>query len=267
MPKAPPSIDWYYNDWVGGTSHLSNVEYACYHKLLMFQWQNGHIPADPAVRAVLCDVEPEAWEAVWKHIQDKFASKESAEIAVLVNPRMDADRDEAIASWKPRKVLSDARRKAGRKGGIQSGRTRMRSKTTENKGQNHRSKNEAKTKQNEAKLEGGRGNKEEGRKIRKRTVNVSHFGSQLQAAVVDWLAYKDERSESYTERGLKAFLSQVKKMEAKFGSDHVAELMELAMSNEWKGWNYKRGESGPKKTFEQQKLDNTKEALREFADE
>lgn len=156
MSKAPPSFDFFYNDWIGGTAHLSLIDEACYLKLLIYQWQNGYIPIDPVVRQHLCSMSEDAWRAVWGRISEKFVPKELEDgTTVLINERMDVDRDEAIASWKPRKEVSDARRRAGRKGGIASGRSRSASKTPLNKGSNPRSKNEAKTKQNEAKPEGG----------------------------------------------------------------------------------------------------------------
>jgi len=163
MPKAPPSFDFYPNDWIGGTRHLTLVERACYLELLMHQWQNGHIPIDPVQRMHLCGVPECSWRTIWDRIKDKFEPKELDDASVVfVNHRMDVDRDEAIASWKPRKEVSDARRRAGRKGGIASGKKRRNNVTPKIAAQNPRSKTEAKPKQNEAKLEGGRGKLEGG---------------------------------------------------------------------------------------------------------
>ena len=172
MAKAPPSFDFYLNDWHGGTKHLPMFDRACYFELLLYQWQNGHIPEDPQVRQHLCGCSDDIWRAVWNRIKDKFSPKELPDgKTVLVNPRMDIDRDEAIASWKPKKDVSEARRRAGRKGGIQSGRSRRGDLTPLNKGRNGGSKTEAKTKQNEAKWEGGRG-KGEGLKSKDNGVSI-----------------------------------------------------------------------------------------------
>jgi len=176
MSKAPPSLDFYPNDWHGGTKHLPLVDRACYFELLLYQWSNGHIPEDPAVRMHLCGLSEDLWRAVWARIKDKFEPKVLEDgNTVLVNVRMDVDRDEAIASWKPRKQVSDARRRAGKKGGIASGRSRRSSQTPLNKGSNPRSKSEAKTKQNEAKQEGGNRKGEDGRKKQEKGMYSGSF--------------------------------------------------------------------------------------------
>lgn len=151
MPKAPSQFPFWYNDWSEGTKHLDHVERACYLDLLIFQFQNGQIPDEQLVRMTLCRIgDVGQWERIWRHIADKFEPYDEGERTVLRNPKMAEIRDEAIAWWKPRKALSDARRKAGKKGGEASGKARRGSKTPEKKGSNARSKNEAKSKQNEA---------------------------------------------------------------------------------------------------------------------
>lgn len=124
MAKAPPSIDFYFNDWIGGTHHLSNVEYACYHKLLIYQWQNGHIPLKTIHRMNLCGiVDTGQWEGIWSSISEKFSPVRGEEIiewtgdpeqVVFVQMRMHEDRNSAIPKWRVRKQVNQEN---GRRGG------------------------------------------------------------------------------------------------------------------------------------------------------
>lgn len=102
MAKAPPCFDFYYNDWIGGTRHLSLEEKACYLELLIYQWQNGHIPREPLQRMELCGItDVGSWERIWRHLEDKFECLGTHENTPLLgNARMDADRDKCIRRWK-----------------------------------------------------------------------------------------------------------------------------------------------------------------------
>lgn len=115
----------------------------------------------------LCGMSECSWKTVWDRIRDKFEAKELADGSVVfVNQRMDVDRDEAIASWKRNKEISNARRRSGKKGGFASGKSRAKphndQKTTIKQASNARSKNEAnasaKCQQNEANQEEGKRN-------------------------------------------------------------------------------------------------------------
>lgn len=124
MAKAPPSFDFYYNDWLGGTAAFSNVEYACYHRLLIYQWQNGHIPVKKVQRMNLCQIiDVGQWDGIWETISEKFESVYGADVVdwngnpetqLFVNMRMHKDRNDKLPKYHLR--VSTAK-KNGKKGG------------------------------------------------------------------------------------------------------------------------------------------------------
>lgn len=61
------------------------------------------------------------------------------------------------------------------------------------------------------------------------------FASNLETKITDWVAYKQERKEGYKEQGLKSLLTQIQKNALKYGDNAVIDLIDLAMSNGWKG--------------------------------
>ena len=50
-----------------------------------------------------------------------------------------------------------------------------------------------------------------------------------------WLQYKKERKEAYKPVGLQSVVSQVRKKVDEFGEDAVIDVIELSMSNQWRG--------------------------------
>lgn len=50
-----------------------------------------------------------------------------------------------------------------------------------------------------------------------------------------WLQYKKERKEAYKPVGLQSVVSQVRKKVNEFGEDAVVDVIELSMSNQWRG--------------------------------
>jgi len=62
----------------------------------------------------------------------------------------------------------------------------------------------------------------------------------LKAKLQEWLQYKKERRDKYTDTGMKSLLSQVKNAEKKYGTYAVVEAIDYAMSNGWKGMNLDR---------------------------
>lgn len=61
------------------------------------------------------------------------------------------------------------------------------------------------------------------------------FADSLSAKITDWVAYKQERKEGYKEQGLKSLLTQIQKNALKYGDNAVIDLIDLSMSNGWKG--------------------------------
>lgn len=61
------------------------------------------------------------------------------------------------------------------------------------------------------------------------------FSETLSGKLADWVAYKTERKEGYVEKGLKSLLTQIQKNALKYGDSAVIDLIDLSMSNGWKG--------------------------------
>ncbi len=74
------------------------------------------------------------------------------------------------------------------------------------------------------------------------------FADELAAKIADWVAYKHERKDDYREQGMKSLLTQIQKNALKYGDNAVIDLIDLSMSNGWKGiiWD-KLAEQKPKK--------------------
>ena len=64
---------------------------------------------------------------------------------------------------------------------------------------------------------------------------IDRFGEVLAPAVDDWLSYKQERREAYKPTGLKSLLTRIEKELDAYGEQAVADVIQLAMSNGWKG--------------------------------
>lgn len=108
MPKAPPQFNFFYNDWLGGTMHLSLEEQAAYLRLLIYQWQHGFIPLTERNRMGCCNViDIGKWQHIWQNIRDKFEPFELDETTVAMrNTRMHEDRDHAISVWEKRRYAA-----------------------------------------------------------------------------------------------------------------------------------------------------------------
>lgn len=118
MAKAPPSFDFFFNDWKAGTAHLTHVERACYLDLLIFQWQNGHIPRRKQSMMALCGIHDQGqWDSIWEAIRDKFelvqVGEQEADTA-YANPRMLHDRETAVEKYQQ---MVARNRENGRKNG------------------------------------------------------------------------------------------------------------------------------------------------------
>jgi hypothetical protein len=130
MAKAPPAIELYYTNWVESTDVLSDKAYRVYLRLLIYQFQNGHIPKKPVQRMNLCHIRDLGeWQQVWDEIHEKFQPIESGLICdyvgdspdeiVLVNPVMHEQREARLPGYK-----TSAKAKANRINGNKGGRPR-----------------------------------------------------------------------------------------------------------------------------------------------
>lgn len=75
---------------------------------------------------------------------------------------------------------------------------------------------------------------------------------EFRAQFGQWLAYKIERGDEYTDRGLKTLVSRAAKLAAKHGLPAICEAMERAIANQWQGWDHPSAFNGrqPKQTSE-----------------
>lgn len=67
------------------------------------------------------------------------------------------------------------------------------------------------------------------------------YPGPLQGVFGDWLTYKAERGEHYTETGLKQLHGRVRNLESEHGYEAVEAAMRRAMANGWKGFDYDIG--------------------------
>ena len=81
----------------------------------------------------------------------------------------------------------------------------------------------------------------------KRIVQEYGFSEELHGKLVEWMQYKAERRESYKETGLKSLLRQVENNAEKYGDHALCELIDLSMSNGWKGIIFDKLEEDKKK--------------------
>ena len=101
MAKAPPSFDFFYNDWMGGTYHLSHVARACYLDLIIYQFQNGQIPDRKLAMMNVCRVADQGqWDAIWLEIADKFEPLDDTRRG---NQKIDEVRQKSIKRWRANK--------------------------------------------------------------------------------------------------------------------------------------------------------------------
>lgn len=61
------------------------------------------------------------------------------------------------------------------------------------------------------------------------------FDDGLSQKIRNWVKYKQERKEGYKAQGLKSLLIQIQKSALKYGDTAVIDLIDLSMSNGWKG--------------------------------
>lgn len=80
----------------------------------------------------------------------------------------------------------------------------------------------------------------------------------LQEKMVEWIAYKTERKESYKEVGIKSLLRQIENNQLTYGVQAVCDLIDDSMANGWKGIIFDRlkQKTPQKRNFTQPKSSN-----------
>jgi len=66
-------------------------------------------------------------------------------------------------------------------------------------------------------------------------VDEFEFSGDLREAVVNWLEYKNDRKEYYTDRGIRTMLKQAKRKAKEFGEDAIISAFETAVERKWMG--------------------------------
>lgn len=115
MAKAPPSFDFFPNDFLGGTMHLTTEEIGAYLLMMMYQWANGHIPNDELLIRRIIRVHETKYETIWFRLKEKFELVFTPESGpddrpVLQNRRLAIERERRISIW-------NAHKSAGKLGG------------------------------------------------------------------------------------------------------------------------------------------------------
>lgn len=93
---------------------------------------------------------------------------------------------------------------------------------------------------------------------------TERFGGVLAPVVADWLTYKQERREAYKPTGLKSLLTRIEKELDAYGEQAVADVIQLAMSNGWKGIAWDRLQ--PSKEKQQSQRSQRCESANPFLD-
>ena len=75
--------------------------------------------------------------------------------------------------------------------------------------------------------------------------NISYFKDRglLRGKIKDWIDYKEQRNESYKERGLKSLLTQIQNNCEKYGDEIVMQLIDECMASNYKGIIFERLEN------------------------
>jgi hypothetical protein len=116
----------------------------------------------------------------------------------------------------------------GSKGGAPTGNDNA--KKTSEKTNQKQTKNKRKNKPND---------------VKKQANNISTFlfiisnfikdRGLLRGKIEDWMNYKEERNEIYTQTGLKSLLTQIENNVNKYGEENVIELIDNCMASNYKG--------------------------------
>ena len=87
----------------------------------------------------------------------------------------------------------------------------------------------------------------------------------LEEKMVDWVTYKAERKDFYTEQGMKALLRQVENNHLTYGKGSVLNLIDESMCNNYKGIIFDRLKSKAKDTPKQQQQDEEPDFLKKWS--
>ncbi len=75
----------------------------------------------------------------------------------------------------------------------------------------------------------------------------NNYDKRLENILKNWIKYKEEKRDSYTETGFKSLLTQIKNNIEKYSEEQVIDLIEQSMANNWKGIQFQILKEQPKK--------------------
>lgn len=82
--------------------------------------------------------------------------------------------------------------------------------------------------------------------------------------IIDWLEYKQERKEPYTERGLKSLLVRIDRATSLYGVERIIDLIDECMGSMYKGIIFEKLEKKELSSSKQSKREENKAALNEL---
>jgi uncharacterized protein YdaU (DUF1376 family) len=113
--SKPVFFHFYADDFIAATSWWEPAWVGAYMRLLMHQFSHGHIPRDPRLGEKITGLDAKEYGEFWAVAQCKFEGREvgtdAHTVGVLVNPRMEAERQAAIDR---RSVAVERARKGGK---------------------------------------------------------------------------------------------------------------------------------------------------------
>jgi uncharacterized protein YdaU (DUF1376 family) len=258
MAKSPPSFDLYPGDLIKSCIDMSAAEFGAYMRLLCYQWEHGAIPSDKRKLARITGMEREEFTDVWESISSRFDDVEGENLKV--QERLAEQRLKSIATW-------TARREGGKKGGRPKSKDRDLQEKKKPKGLGEGSQNKTST-------EEGRGKKEGTKKEKEATeIDDWNFPAGFDTPGVrealdgpdGFVAMRDRikkpvRSKRSTSKTFKHFDSV----------EHLIYAIDQCTANQWQGIkpDYRPPSNGGTKkptTFAQQRIENSRQAVEDFA--
>jgi uncharacterized protein YdaU (DUF1376 family) len=100
-----PWMQFYVDDFLGGTALWGGPERGLYALLLIMQWASGPLPADAVKLAQVVGYELNAFRSIWKTVSAKYQLTDQG----LINRRLEEHRAESLQ----RKILRSASGKTG----------------------------------------------------------------------------------------------------------------------------------------------------------
>lgn len=97
--------------------------------------------------------------------------------------------------------------------------------------------------------------------------NISYFQDRglLSGKIEEWIEYKMQKKEEYTERGFKSLLTQIQKNSEKYGEERIVNLIDECMANNYKGIIFEKLEE--KKKYKETQSEKLQREIREAEEE